>query len=309
MATTPSELYSPQNGDFVIQTSDAVLFGVHRLILTLSSPVMSDMFVLGATMAAQSTPGAFLLLPFDETLCLINFFNLTVSISEDSGTFQDLLSFIYPDKSSILFTSLDALLPVLSASIKYQMKAIVDALKAQIMSKSINENTYREALLYNDPLRVYVKAKELDLGDLVNAAANATLNVDITCTPDARSDLASMPAMWLWQLLDIRKERTNWLMRNCGSTFYVAWLGSEYKYVGRFSGRYPTFRCGCGVADDAVTKEIPAPLLDKIKAYPCPRAIRKIDFNVELNCLRCGAAAAAHFDRICTGYEAAFGMF
>ena len=63
MATTSSELYSPQNGDFVIQTSDAVLFGVHRIILTLSSPVMSDMFVLGATMTAQSTPGAFLLLP------------------------------------------------------------------------------------------------------------------------------------------------------------------------------------------------------------------------------------------------------
>ena len=61
VATTSSELYSPQNGDFVIQTSDAVLFGVHRILLGLSSPVMSGMFALGAPMADQPTPGAFLL--------------------------------------------------------------------------------------------------------------------------------------------------------------------------------------------------------------------------------------------------------
>ena len=308
MATTSSELYSPQNGDFVIQTSDAVLFGVHRLILTLSSPVMSDMFALGAIMAPQSTPGAFLLLPFDETLCLINFFNLTVTISEDSKTFQDLLSFMYPDKSSTLFTSLDALLPVLSAAFKCQMKAIVDALKAQIMSRSINGNIYREALLYDDPLRVYVKAKEFDLGDLVNAAANATLNIDIARAPDTCSDFASMPAMWLWQLLGIRMERADWLMRNCGDTFYIAGSDIQYDYMDlRVS--FLAIRCACGAGDASYKQVIPAPLLDKIKAYPCPRAIRKINFHVELKCLRCGAAATAHFNKICKDYEAAFGTF
>jgi len=61
MTTTSSELYPLQNGDFVIRTSDAVLFGVHRVLLGLSSPVMSDMFALGATTATQPTPGAFLL--------------------------------------------------------------------------------------------------------------------------------------------------------------------------------------------------------------------------------------------------------
>jgi len=74
MATKSSKLYSPHSGDFLIQTSDAVLFGVHRILLGLSSPVMSDMFALGATTAPQTTPGAFLLLPFnDETFCLITF--------------------------------------------------------------------------------------------------------------------------------------------------------------------------------------------------------------------------------------------
>ena len=73
MATTSSELYSPQSGDFVIQTSDAVLFGVHRILLGLSSPVMNDMFTFGAPVDDQPTPGAFLLLPFYETPFLITF--------------------------------------------------------------------------------------------------------------------------------------------------------------------------------------------------------------------------------------------
>ena len=59
MATTSSDIYPPHDGDFVIQTSDAVLFGVHRLLLKLSSPVMSDMFALGATSSDQLTPGVF----------------------------------------------------------------------------------------------------------------------------------------------------------------------------------------------------------------------------------------------------------
>jgi hypothetical protein len=52
MDTVPSKAYKskaypPQNGDFVIQSSDRVYFGVHRLLLTLASPIMSDMFALG----------------------------------------------------------------------------------------------------------------------------------------------------------------------------------------------------------------------------------------------------------------------
>ena len=230
------------------------------------------------------------------------FFDPPVSISEDSETFQNLLSFIYPDKTSAVFTSLDALLPVLGAASKYQMRLVVDALKAQIMYKSVSGHTYREALLYDDPLRVYAKAKKLDLGDLANAAANATLNIDITCAPDAHSDLNSMPAMWLWQLMDIRKERTTWLLENHR---YNSHVGHTYQSCSFFRA----VRCGCGLTNNVVSKEMPASLLDKIKANPCPRAIRKIDFIRELMCSQCGAAAAVQFNKICKEYEEAFGMF
>ena len=60
--------------------------------------------------------------------------------------------------------------------------------------------------------------------------------------------------------------------------------------------------------DRVLTKYIPASLLDKIKANPCPTAIRKIDYNVALGCLRCGAAAAAHLNRNFKEYEEVFGV-
>ena len=310
MATTSSDLYPPQDGDFVIQTNDAVFFGVHRLLLRLVSPVMNDMFALGAMSRDQTTPGAFRL------FCIVQrdnlsdyFFRGIVPISEDSGTFQNLLSFIYPDKPSPAFTTLDVLLPVLSAANKYQMNAVLDALKIQIMSKSISGNTHREALLYSDPLKVYREAKKLDLGDLADAAANATLCIDISAVPDPRSDLASMPAIWLWQLLNLRKERSAWLLQKCGSGFLIANMNENYKSTGRGFGIFPGNRCGCGEGEMTTRKLIPATLLDTIKAYPCARAIRKIDFNVTLKCLRCGAAAAAHFNKICNEYEKAFGIF
>jgi hypothetical protein len=239
-----------------------------------------------------------------------SFSDRTVSISEDSETFQNLLSFIYPNKSPTLFTSLDGLLPVLSAASKYQMATIVDVLKAQIMSRSISGNTYREPLLYDDPLRVYAKAKQFDLGDLVDAAINATLNVDVIRVPDPCSDVASMPCIWLWQLLDIRIERTNWLLKKCGSWFYIAMMDDQYQYIGQtIPSSFPTFQCGCGGKSGDNHKVIPNSLLERVKAFPCPRAIRTIDFNVALGCLRCGAAATAHFNRICKEYEEAFGMF
>jgi hypothetical protein len=271
---------------------------------------MSDMFALGATTAVRPSPGAFLLLSFDETLFFDSFFDRIVSISEDSETFHNLLSFIYPDKSPTLFTNLDGLLPVLSAASKYQMGAIVDMLKAQIMSRSISGNTHIEALLYDDPLRVYVKAKEFDLGDLVDAAVNATFNVDIARAPDPCSDVARMPAIWLWQLQDIRKERTDWMMKKCDAEFFIGSMDSQYEYqVDKHLCCFPRSRCSCGQNEFDYGKKTPESLLNRIKAYPCPRAIRKIDFHVALGCLRCGAAATAHFNRICKEYEDAFGTF
>jgi len=156
-------------------------------------------------------------------------------------------------------------------------------------------------LLYDDPLRIFVKATELDLPDLANSAANATLNIDLAAVPgDTRRALASMPVIWLWRLLDLRKERTTWLLNRCGSGFRIAKMGPQY--------HFSPHACEC-MPLGGTSRNMPASFLDMIKAYPCARAIRKIDFNVELKCLRCGGAAIAHFNTICDEYEKTFGIF
>lgn len=48
MSTTQCALYPPHSGDLIIETSDGVLFGVHILLLRLSSSVMSDMLTVGS---------------------------------------------------------------------------------------------------------------------------------------------------------------------------------------------------------------------------------------------------------------------
>lgn len=247
---------------------------------------MSDMFALGAARNDQLTP---------------------VSISEDSETFQNLLSFIYPDKTSTIFTSPDVLLPVLSAAGKYQMKAVLDALQTQIMSKSISGKSCREALLYIDPLTFYVKAKEFNLDDLANAAANATLNINLGAVPDARSDLARVPAIWFWQLLNLRTGRSAWLLQKCGSEFAIA--NSKYTSHIKYGSLYVPQACKCGQGPNQTSRGIPASLLDMVKANPCARAIRKIDFISVLQCLRCGTAASVHFSALCDEYEKEFGTF
>jgi hypothetical protein len=216
-----------------------------------------------------------------------------------------------------VFTDLDSLLPVLDAAIKYQMKTIVDELQTQIMFKCVDGKTYREPLLYDDPLGIYVKAKELDLVDLADAAANATLNIDVSALPDNRSDVANMPALWLWQLLNLRKERTTWLLQKCGSSFPIVienrQPNSGYNYSGWSSPSYLYSPTACSCYNDNDTQQrnraIPATLLDLIKLHPCARAVRRINFNYRLRCLRCGAAAAIHFNAICDEYEREFGIF
>lgn len=58
MNRTSSTVYPSQNGDFVIQTSDGVLFGVHSLLLRLSSTVMNDMLTVGSG-SEDRNPGRF----------------------------------------------------------------------------------------------------------------------------------------------------------------------------------------------------------------------------------------------------------
>ena len=67
----------------------------------------------------------------------------------------------------------------------------------------------RDKLTYREPLRVYIKAKRLDLNKLADAA-KATLSINTNQMPDDTSESADMPGSWLWTLSRLRDAQSQW---------------------------------------------------------------------------------------------------
>lgn len=228
----------------------------------------------------------------------------SVTITENSTTFQDLLTFIYPDKPPTSFAALTSLMRVLDAAAKYDMKGVVESLSAQL-TKGMMEG----ALMYQNPLWVYVKAKQLDLADLTKAAANATLTTDLGGTPNT-PEVANAPASWILELVTLRATHSKWWSDQCQTAIRIASMGSDYNSA-RFTSQsvYRRSDCQCPRLSTEDTIQPPTRLVLKILERPCAKSVREIDFNLIIGCLRCGAAARAHYSKICQNYESQFGVF
>ena len=184
------------------------------------------------------------------------------------------------------------------------MNGVIGAISTQITARM---GTAGDELLYQDPLRVYIKAKRLDLNKLADAAAKATLSININKIPDDPSESADMPASWLWTLIRLRDVQTQWWAEKCSNLIQVAGMHENYTRSGSPSPYFGHVSCGCRQVTE--TRGVPNGLQQKIVTYPCVRVVRKIDFAKELACLRCGAAAAAHFRKICDEHESINGRW
>lgn len=228
----------------------------------------------------------------------------SATITENSKTFLDLLSFIYPDKRPTVFSNLDSAIQALDAAAKYAMIGVTGAISTQITSRM---GTARDELLYQDPLRVYIKARRLDLSELADAAAKAILSININQVQDDTPELADMPASWLWTLIKLRAAQSQWWAEKCNDLIQVAEMRGDYTHS---RSPHPYFgHVPCGCRQVMGTRSVPNGLQQKIVTYPCVRAVRKIDFAKELACVRCGAAAAAHFKKICDEHERIHGRW
>ena len=302
------------DADCTLRTSDGVLFGLHRSLLKRASPVISDMLSLGDARPGvgpncnrrgehcQSTN-------LDLKLKVVE--SHLVRIQEDSKTLEDLLSYIYPDRQTIVFEELDAFLSVLKAAAKYQMGVAVNTLTEQVTSPRLKDNVTHQPLMYKDPLRVFATAKHLAIERLSLIAREATLTIDIHSKTTRSTEASDMSALWLWELEDTRRERWKWLKDRCEAAPYITPLYSTYRHVFAYLGGtvYNTSdvifsKLTCPSHDNKVAL---AKLLERIKEFPCPKSIREIDFHSELKCSRCGNAATSFFKRICEDYEAQFG--
>lgn len=216
--------------------------------------------------------------------------------------FRDLLSFIYPDKCHTIFTALTSLIPVLDAAAKYDMKGVVGALISQL--------TTGDTLMYQDPLWVYSKAKQLDLADLAKPAAKATLTIDLG-DKAYRPEVANGSASWILELASLRTEHSQWWRDNCLQEIPIARMTEQYELNTRYGAvcRFGHTSCQCPQLNTADTIKPPIQVVLKILEHPCARSVRKIDFHRVIGCLRCGAAATAHYGKICLQYEKKFGEF
>jgi len=300
MENTSSPRYPSDNGDLIIQTSDGVLFGVHILLLRLSSSVMNDMLVVGSGSGERET-GGFARSGLCGCISLVSC--EPVTITEGSTVFRALLSFIYPDSIPTIFTRLTSLMPVLDAAAKYDMKAIIHSLSLQLM-----RGTAGDTLLYEDPLWVYSKAKQLDLTDLARAAANATLTIDLGEAP-RRPDAANVPASWILELVTLRTKHTQWWKTKCQESIPVANMNRQFQQISARDAFYGSYNCQCPQINYPYKIDPPKDVVMKIMERPCARSVREIDFHQIIKCLRCGAAAMGHYREICLLYEAEFGKF
>ena len=194
-------------------------------------------------------------------------------------------------------------MPVLDAAAKYDMKGVVRTLSLQLTKGMMGD-----PLMYQDPLWVYAKAKQLDIAGLAKAAANATLTIDLGEAP-RRPEVANVPASWIFELVALRTKHIQWWRTRCQQPIPIAKMSDRYEPSSNSHGFYRQIPCQCPQINLACTINPPTGVVMKIMERPCAKSVREIDFNRIMKCLRCGAAVSAHYSKICLHYETKFGGF
>ncbi|CDO73315.1 hypothetical protein BN946_scf185008.g77 [Trametes cinnabarina] len=134
--------FDRDDADLIIPSSDQVDFHVHRLVLSLASPVFAAMF------AIPQPPGTDPHRPLED-------------VTEDSDTLDVFLRICYPFADPTL-ESLDRIRVVLPAATNYEAEAVIASMKRMLSQSD---------LLTSDPLRVFAIACLFQLEDQARAAA------------------------------------------------------------------------------------------------------------------------------------------
>ncbi|TFK43945.1 hypothetical protein BDQ12DRAFT_695932 [Crucibulum laeve] len=152
-------------------------FHVHRFILSAASPFFQDMFGLPQpSTLLKSKP--------------------VIPVSEHSDVLDTLLRFVYPVPDPII-SSLDELVPVLAAALKYDLSYPTSAVRQLLISPRFVSTA---------PIRVYAIACRFDLDDEAKIASRHTLSVNILDAPLC-DDLKHITAYSYHRLLDLHRKR------------------------------------------------------------------------------------------------------
>ncbi|KAJ8481335.1 hypothetical protein ONZ45_g15341 [Pleurotus djamor] len=253
-------------------SADDVHFAVHKVILTLASPVFRDMFVVGNENDTEPVP-----------------------LTEESAYLEALLKLIYPiDNPS--FGKLRDLLEVYRAAYKYDMKSAFPWLQTELCSENKPKPwgfDVKTSLIAVDPLYCYAFARHHNMQEVVSLAQAAWLDRKVT-EPETNSDpsVDSMPYGWYCELWKLRRESSSWLKSRCWSIEEPV-LDTHYDDVTiiRIDNEDPRLRS----------------LRDKLGDYPSPGSIRKLraqDFG--FNHAECDAVDGFLY-KLVEQYEGEFG--
>ena len=119
-----------------------------------------------------------------------------LDVAESSAIFDPLLRFLYPVPDPAVAT-LDALVPLLCAAVKYEMAAVMHRLRVLLVSP---------AFLESAPLRVFAIASRFDMEEEAKLASKHTLRQRVLDAPLC-DDLRHISAYSYHQLLQLHQRR------------------------------------------------------------------------------------------------------
>jgi BTB/POZ domain len=179
-APASDPMFNAPDADVILRSGDArsIDFKVHKCILLVGSPFFQTMFSLPQPKCI-----------IDEALPVLN-------VAESSAILDPLLRFLYPLPDPEVST-LDALVPIMCAAVKYDMAAVTDRLRALLVSPTFLETA---------PVRVFAIASRFDLEEEAKLASKYTLRMRVLDVP-LSDDLRHISAYAYHQLLDLHRRR------------------------------------------------------------------------------------------------------
>lgn len=174
------------DADLILRSSDKVDFYVHRLLLRKASSIFADMFTVGQ--AAQAN------LPDELPV---------VDVEESSSTIDSLLRICYP-VDEVKETSLDKVVEVLKAALKYEMRKATTNMKRELL-------TY----ITVDPRSVYSTACSLNLEHEASQAAEQWRRQYDSLELQQHCDSCGHLVQW-------QSNRSGWQRcHNCGTSLII----------------------------------------------------------------------------------------
>ena len=163
--------------DAILRSSDGEEFRVHRLILSLSSPVFQGMF--GLPQPTADPPSQ---IP-------------TVDLSDPSDVLKPFIQYLYP-RSPPKIADISMWAAMYTIADKYSAEVVMDPLRDMLVPRFLE--TY--------PLRVYAFASRWDFEEEARIASRRTLAMDIL-TNFPQEDAELMDGVACWRLLFLHFNR------------------------------------------------------------------------------------------------------